>query len=68
MVVQAGGKDGQKGLHRVGHVVVGTKKAGTTRSGTSGYITKTVARMTGTSGSTMAGTIGKTKAKTSATR
>ena len=67
MVVQAGGKDGQKGLQRVGHVVVGTK-AGTTRSGTSGYITKTVARMTGTSGSTMAGTIGKTKAKTSATR
>ena len=66
MVVQAVGKDGQKGLQRVGHVVVGTK-AGTTRSGTSG-ITKTVARMTGTSGSTMAGTIGKTKAKTSATR
>ena len=60
------GKDGQEGLQRVGHVVVGTK-AGTTRSGTSG-ITKTVARITGTSRSTMAGTIGQTKAKTSATR
>ena len=67
MVVQAVGKDGKEGLQRVGHVVVGTN-AGTTRSGTSGYIIKTVARMTGTSGSTMAGTIGKAKAKTSATR